>query len=583
MTFHGLFWSAIIRSLLSLRRDMQLTNQADADAVTALPAIESDRFSSQQTEALLAHLIPAQTVLKTGQSLAGYFDFNKMGNLVVYMTSTRDIQSALDMLVPRSSALLPGEVTMSTTEVPALVRLSWCTENAELQNEVCVYFLLVLFRHLAGRRFDFEEVSLPGSDGQVLHALSNAKRRDGEQVSVSFSRAWLSQPSFFHSPTIESLLAPALAIRSQSFEHQLLHVFAQAPFPARIRAEWVAETLGMTLPSLRKTLKLEAITFSDLLKSYTHGLSTQRLIQGEKTDEVAVSLGFSDRRSFERSFKAFSGINAGQIRQLGARLRFTRGNDNLLSIVDNLPPLPSTIQAIVTLKDDDVSLGNMVALIKKDPIFHAHVMSKAGKAAFGGKVTTLEQAVGRNLGVGNIKNLAIMFAAQQQLSEQCRHPKVERLIDAMLFSDSVYSIVYQGISVNGEHENTRQQLLFGTLAVFLVFHEECVFADGVLRMWQESESFLAFTRQLCTELGICLYGASSLMLLRWGFGYETNQSLWELCKSIEKNDIQEVPARILNAHNIAFSMLASEKDYAGLDSLADSHRVKICEALEHWC
>ncbi|WP_018984586.1 HDOD domain-containing protein [Salinimonas chungwhensis] len=582
MTFHGLFWSAIIRALLSLRRDLQIQSNADAKAFEKLASVESERIDDDEFDALLNDLSPRELCQQTGRSLAGYFDFNKMGNLVVYMISTKNIQRALQMLKPRSESLLASKITITHSEVPARITMQWDSQGDIIRDEFFCYFFLILFRHIAGRRFDFDSVTLPGNGAGILEPLSCASFTQGEQICLTFSRSWLTEPSFYHSPSIETLLEPALAIRAPSVKQQLLDTFETAPMPARIRAEWVANKLNVSQGALRKMLKAEDIIFSDLLKSFIHGLSSGRLLHGEKTDEVAVALGFSDRRSFERSFKAFSGINAGQLRQLGARLRFSRGNDNLLTIVDNLPPLPATIQAIMSTPEDKLTLKQVVALIQKDPIFHAHVMSKAGKAVYGGSVSTLEQAVGRNLGLTTIKHLAMLFAAQQQLSEQCRHPNIERLTDAMLFSTSVFDALAETRLNTTEREDVRQQLVFGTLSLLLLFHEDCVFADGALRMWQDSDTFADFSAQLSRELGVCVYGASSLMLLRWGFGHDTNHALWQLCKYIEAADGTSVQEEIVQAHNLAFSALASRNGTESLQHFDEPLRSRVIALKEKW-
>nr|WP_252728252.1 helix-turn-helix domain-containing protein [Alteromonas sp. C1M14] len=332
--------------------------------------------------------------------------------------------------------------------------------------------------------------------------------------------------------------------------------FQRASSPARIRAEWVASELGQTESAFRRQLRQESISFSALLKEFIHDQSCHLLLSGIKTDDAAAQLGFADRRSFERSFKEHTGISAGQLRQLGSRLRFQKGNGNLVEVVENLPPLPNSIQRLLNMNEEEMTLAKVVSLVERDPIFQAHIMSKASRAIYGTLPKNLEHAIGRNLGLGNIRHLAVIFAAQQLLTSQCRFPKILQLTDSMLLSSELFNTLFGFKKFSDdETEQIKQLLLFGTLSLFLVFHDECLFADGALTNWEETDSFATFIQCINDQYGICLYGATSLMLLRWGFNSAVNQQLWKLCNPDLSNALQTVPEQIRFCHDMAFSTL----------------------------
>nr|WP_269468717.1 HDOD domain-containing protein [Alteromonas sp. ASW11-130] len=291
-----------------------------------------------------------------------------------------------------------------------------------------------------------------------------------------------------------------------------------------------------------------------MLKSYIHERSSHHLLSGKKSEETAAILGFSDRRAFERSFKEFSGIGAGQLRQLGNRLRFHKGNNHLVDVVDNLPPLPNTITQLVNLDSQSATIESVVKIIEQDPIFHAHIMSKASRGVFGSSPKNLQQAIGRNLGISTIKHLAVVFAAQQLLTLQCRHPDVQKLTDAMLLSLALYQKTFILKPSDENAEIVKQMLLFGLLSLFIVFHDECLFVEGTIQKWENANSFAEFSESINAEFGVCLYGATTLMLLRWGFKSTANHRLWKLCKeiTIEGDDVNH---HILLCHNLAFSTM----------------------------
>lgn len=586
MQYRGLFWSAVVRAILSMRRDQDNMSMADANALEALPDLEAGLINEAALSALLEPLCPEAERPLIGRSLIGYFDFNKMGNLVVYATSAQHIEAALQAIIPRSEQWLHSKVTQ-TQNKNDFIELTWPASSTLLLDDMQSYFLLALFRHLAGRRFDFASICRPsGHAPSLLTALSQNEWQTGKQVSLQFDPQWLQRPSFYHSQAMEKLLAPTLSrIEAPGLRETLLHVFAKAEAPARIRAEWVAQQMNQSESGLRRLLRAHNITFSAVLKEYIHDKSCQKLLAGDKTEDTAVALGFSDRRSFERSFKEYAGISAGQLRQLGNRLRFHKGNHSLLDIVDNLPPLPATIQSLMQLDDDTMTLKSVVQLIEKDPIFQAHIMSKASKAIYGSSPDTLEQAIGRNLGLSNIKNLAVLFAAQQQLNAQCRHREVEKLTDAMLLSLPIFNALTAETEVSAANtEVSKQLILFSTLSVFLVFHDKCLFVDGVMRAWESCKTFSEFVDLLNTEFGICLYGATSLMLLRWGFNSDINQKLWKLCQTTDTEKTSGTAGRIVDAHNISFTLCAMGQNQRSdiLSTFPAASNARIQSILSQW-
>ena len=301
----------------------------------------------------------------------------------------------------------------------------------------------------------------------------------------------------------------------------------------------------------RRKLKQEKLSFSALLKSHIHERSINGLLSGEKVDVLAESLGFSDRRSFDRSFKEFTGISPGQLRQVGSRLRFQRGNQALIEVTENLPPLPETISHIVNLSDEQLTVSRLVKLIEPDPVFLAHIIGKASKALYGSVPQSLEQAIGRNLGVNNVRNLAVLFAAQQYLTVQSVHPNIERLIDAMLLSNALFESLFASEYSSDDKALIAQLTLFGPLALLLIFHTEHLDASLFFEQWQNASSFNEFQSALAAEHNLCLYGASSLLLVRWGFTSKVNQTLWRLCQEPDA----KVNKRIRCCHELAFNSL----------------------------
>ena len=77
MQYHGFFWSAVIRALLSLRRDNGLDNEYDTTMLESVTQIENEKMDDDGLASILHSLCPANEYETIGRSLIGYFDFNK--------------------------------------------------------------------------------------------------------------------------------------------------------------------------------------------------------------------------------------------------------------------------------------------------------------------------------------------------------------------------------------------------------------------------------------------------------------------------------------------------------------------------
>ncbi|MDC8831659.1 helix-turn-helix domain-containing protein [Alteromonas gilva] len=585
VTYTGTFWSGVSRALLSLRRDKHLPTPAEQETLKALSDIESSNYPIEQLNDLLSKLFLCEVPEHIGQSILGYFDFTRMGTIHCYVSMARDISAALDGLTQFNSPLFDASETFTVEQSDTAVKLIITAHYLAEMEPPIVAFLLALFRHIAGREFDFIAIETKyAHHWWPLAPVSKATlTHHSRALVVTFAPQWLNRPSYFYSPKLQSILVKNLQHHSPSnFKHELLQVFRQFPAPAKIRAEAVADAMGLTESVFRRKLRDEKLSFSALLKSHIHEQSVSQLLRGTRIDHLSEQLGFSDRRSFDRSFKEFTGVSPAQLRQIGSRLRFQRGNQALTEITENLPPLPETITEIINLSEQQLGVDKLVTLISADPVFRAHVMGKASRALYGNIPGSLEQAIGRNLGVSNVKYLAVLFAAQQYLTVQSVHPNVPGMIDAMLLSHALFERTFASEYSAEDNALIAQLLLFGPLALLLIFHTEHLDAKDFLAAWQQSGSFNDFIHCLTNEYNLCLYGASTLMLIRWGFTSNVNQSLWRLCQDRDS----KVSQRIKFCHSLAFDKLCFNQNTGTLqtdESLFSAQQATTAEdLLNNW-
>ncbi|MFC3679505.1 AraC family transcriptional regulator [Bacterioplanoides pacificum] len=96
--------------------------------------------------------------------------------------------------------------------------------------------------------------------------------------------------------------------RLQAFSQKVMHVLHQWPESVPITKTAVAELLNTSSRTLTRRLQEEDCQFSNLVKEVRLEKARQAL-QGDYADvqQLALDLGFSDRRGFERAFKQWTG------------------------------------------------------------------------------------------------------------------------------------------------------------------------------------------------------------------------------------------------------------------------------------
>lgn len=568
-------WPAVLRALLTLRRDQHTTSPLDSETLALLnqPAVNGSEFYDQ-----LRLLIADTPLTMVGQKLTRYLDFNRMGNLTVAMISSASIRESMTLLRQYPGNFFRARACANIISEKDVTVIRWQPAADAFEDGLYAYLLLALFRYQAGQRFDFLSCALPGTITPMMRPVCRSIQAGSGRCELRLENKWLATHSFNHNPTLFNALKKSLIPNEEdSMSKRVLASIDSYQHPARLRLPVVAEQLGMSEANIRKQLKSEGVSFTQLLKRAIHDLAAQHLLAGNKAQSISELLGFSDRRAFDRSFKEFTGISPGQLRQLGNRLRFQRGNQQLTAIVTALPPLPKTVQSILALDDETMRINDVVSLIEQDPIFRAHIMAKASRAVFGRAPSSLNEAVSRNLGLGKIKSLAVLFAAQQQLSEQSVFHGIEQLTDCMLLSEC--------LSLHIANRPEQAIMLFGLLSLLLLFHQDCVYSERVLILWQQSSDFADFRQLIRQDIGICLYGASSLMLLKWGMSGELNRQLWALC-DVKQSTLSEKADTAHVCHDIAMTQIMPCRGGEPLAPhqgiLSDDQREALVNTLTSW-
>lgn len=98
--------------------------------------------------------------------------------------------------------------------------------------------------------------------------------------------------------------------------------------------------------------------------------------------------------------------------------------EQLLASVERLPPLPLVLnQVLRVLNDQEVSAGQIAALIEKDSVLSGSVLRCVNSAYYGlpSKVSSIRHAV-TLLGFNTVRNLALAFSMRRMLGQQSQLP-----------------------------------------------------------------------------------------------------------------------------------------------------------------
>lgn len=139
---------------------------------------------------------------------------------------------------------------------------------------------------------------------------------------VSFSSKHLDSPLAYANPQLFSMLRSeaeqALARFSnlKTFSQRVMHILYQWPETVPMTKDAVAELLSTSSRTLTRRLQEEDCQFSTLVREVRLEKAKVAL-KSARTDvqQLALDLGFSDRRGFERAFKQWTGVTPAAYRR----------------------------------------------------------------------------------------------------------------------------------------------------------------------------------------------------------------------------------------------------------------------------
>ena len=190
---------------------------------------------------------------------------------------------------------------------------------------------------------------------------------------------------------------------------------------------------------------------------------------------------------------------------------------------------------------------------------------------------TLEDAVGRKLGIDNVVNFAIVYAVQDALQEHVEQVIIDRYSPALLLAPRLFKRVKKLLASDLKFDNelTEQVLIFSLLGIFLLSHKNTYKHEMMLHALQGIDDLHSLNQHIQQSMAISLYSASSLMLSLWHIDASLVKELNHLDRisrlRVKGSQQDELVLFMLSCLYFA---AAGHTDFSGLEQKAELLRIR---------
>ncbi len=471
------------------------------------------------------------------------------GPVMLSLLASPNFQQCLTQLMRITPLMLPPSYRIDMAEdANGVWIIAYEKEDGTLlpyiKQEVVICTLLFIIREFCSGTEDLEEIRFPHSrprpDLNIVRQVTQARIHYHEGPAMAYiSRQLLNHPNAFYDEALHVSLVQQMESRlkritkAPSHSQQIHEVLSRIAAPASATIEQIASLLHTSKSTLQRRLNTEQTSFKQIQTSYLNELILNEMLHTDtKIDALALKLGYSDRSSLERSFRNSFGFTPSRVRSLVNDFALKSPSLTLEEIAKDIHPLPKSCRSLLEEKAQNLPLSKLVSIVSEDPIFSARVMGLASKAIYGGTPKTLDVAIGRNLGIEFVIQLAVLHGAATTL-EAYMNKSVEYFVHQMAQAPLLHKTLIRNLPTSKSIDRalSDQVILFGLLGILLLLHRQHNASDRVDALMKESSDLAEFIEQLNQELQLSFFGTTIVLLTHWGLGSDVIKRINDLEKN----------------------------------------------------
>lgn len=298
----------------------ELLRSIDINADQALAP--GQRMPIHQFDRLLEHLCKWLDDSSIGMQIGRHLDIRNFALLGFLLSSCQTAREALTILRRYYSLISDSRAPDIFTGHETIKVVFYVSPGSSAGNaaraELIASGIHTLGRSLGGKYYRLTGVGFSAPEPQHQQRLQDffglPLQYEQSQNWISFSSRHLDSPLYYGNPALFNELREqaerALNQFSQyrAFSRRVLYILHQWPENLPMTKDAVADLLSTSSRTLTRRLQEEDCQFSTLVKDVRLKKAKQALATtSTDVQQLAMELGFSDRRGFERAFKQWTG------------------------------------------------------------------------------------------------------------------------------------------------------------------------------------------------------------------------------------------------------------------------------------
>ena len=289
-----------------------------------------------------------------------------------------------------------------------------------------------------------------------------------------------------------------------------------------VNQTWVASQLHTSERNLLRKIKVADTSFRKLFNRVRSKRSLELLLTGMSISQIGRLLGYSERATFERAFKAWQGVTPVAMQSRFACLTTEKRLDSVIT-AESVPTPPVLLVKLVKLiSNDDFHMDELVELVESDPVLTSKVLSIANSVIYGySGITSVKQAILKVLGVQKLQALVITILSAESLPVEEDDFSYNVFWQHSILAAQLSTVICEACDV----KKSEQFPIYIAAMLHNIGHlglAHCL-AEGYRELEQEDLSSLDWAQQLHLQklrLGIHSIQVTEILLNLWNFPEE---------------------------------------------------------------